>query len=59
MREGPLLLAGELSLVVLLPEATEDSLDGLPRVVVLAGSVGVDSTDNMPRLAIWAWSGNP
>ena len=59
MRECPLLLAGELSLVVLLPEAAEDGLDGLPRVVVLAGSVGVDSTDNMPRLAIWTWSGNP
>ena len=52
MREGALLLADKLSLVVLLSEAAEDGLDSRPGVVVLARAVGVDTTNNMPRLAM-------
>ena len=52
MREGPLLLADKLSVIVLLPEAAEDGLDGSPSVVVLARAVGVDATNNMSRLAM-------
>ena len=50
MGECSLLLASELGLVVLLPEAAEDGLDGCSSVVAIAWSVSVNSANNMPRL---------
>ena len=59
MGEGSLFLASELGLVVLLPEAAEDGLDGRPGVVAIAGAVGVHFTNNVTRLSIKIRMVNP
>ena len=59
MGEGSLFLASELGLVVLLPEAAEDGLDGRPSVVAIAGAMGVHSANNVPRLPIKSRVVNP